>query len=182
VRGGWQPLTPIAAFDVTSSLGYRDGTIYYTSLLAGGITALPVTGGPATTIATGPFEELWVEGDRLLVAGGGQGTQFFDVPISGGTPTLLLDGSAGRTDAGYQTAYAVTATDFFWLEERPPPAGPGPTAAWRASRSTGAVTPIGSASAVYPGGDILVFQHMAVGSDAVVMAESLGIAAAVPFD
>jgi len=178
----WEPVTPAAPFDVTSSLGYRDGVIYYTTFSPSSVMALPTAGGPATPIASLPTygSELWVDGDQLIVSSGNYGTQFFSVPFAGGTPSLIVDGASGRSDPGSALVYALTPTDFHWLEF--PSTVGGPTTAWRVSRTGGSPTLVGSASATLPNGPVTAFDRMAVSADAVVMAAVLGVAAALPLD
>jgi len=175
----WQPLTPAGPYDTSSSLAYRDGVIYYARYSTRAIESLPVTGGTETPVATDVYtRELWVDGDHLLYPGGALGNQFFSVPVAGGTPVQVLDGTAGRTDLGAGLAYALTPTEIFWTEE----SKAAPTTAWRGPRAGGAATFIGSATATIPTGDTLPFSDMAVAPDAVVMATILGVAAAVPLD
>jgi hypothetical protein len=186
-EAAWTALTPARPYDITSSLVYHAGAIYYTTYASatyptGAVMAQPTAGGAPTAIATTMFgRELWLDGDQLIIAGGDLGTQFYGVPTTGGTPSLLLDGADGRTDAGGAMAYAITPTELFWLEIGLKTVS-GPTTAWHAQRTGGTAAAIGSASAVYPNGDVLAFQNMAVASDAVLMAEGLGIADAIPLD
>ena len=180
----WQPLTSPRPFDLTSTLGYKDGVLYYSVAAAPALIALPVGGGaPTPTLLAPQFtRELWVDGDQLLYTGGDLGNQIFGVPLAGGSPALLLDGAAGRTDAGFALMHVLTVTDVFWTEQSRTSLD-APTTVWRAARSGGAPVQIGSATArVGTAGDLVSFEDMALSGDAVLLATILGIADAVPLD
>jgi hypothetical protein len=179
---GWQPITAEEPYDTSSPLRYQDGTLYYGSFSHRGIVAQPVTGGAPALFPTswGP-DALWIDGDHLLFTGGNLGTQFSRMPITGGAPELILDASVGRSDAGWGVAHELTETEIFWSEGSTTMLD-GPTTVWRAPRAGGAPVQVGTASAIYPTGDVLVFSSLAVAPDAVLLAAHLGIAAAVPLD
>lgn len=132
----WQELIWPKPWDVTSSLVYSDGTLYYASFTENAIVAQPVDGSPSRVFAAVPTLELWLEGDHLLFSQGDLALQIGSVPLAGGTPQTLLDGAAGRTSPGLATAHVFTATDFYWSEV-PLPSGETPTTVWHQSRSGG---------------------------------------------
>jgi len=115
--------------------------------------------------------DLWVEGDHLLYADGD--LRFFRLPLDGGSPELLLDGGAGRTDPGVAFLYDVTATDFAWVESVNLD---GPTTVWRASRPGGTPLQIGSVSARTTTSPERGFSKMALSGDSVILSSILGIA------
>jgi hypothetical protein len=176
--GGWEPLLSRPAYDITSPLAYRDGVIYFSSFKTRSLVALPTDGGPTVDVAPVFSRDLWVEGDNLVYTGGPLGNQLFSVPVTGGTPTLVLDGGAGRTEPLLALLTVLTASDFFWTEG----VIEGPTQFWRASRAGGAPTEIGSTTATTPSGHVVSFESMAVSNDALVAATVLGVADAVPFN
>src|SRR5579863_1508459 len=97
---GWQPFTTAQPWDEYSPLVYQAGTLYYTSINAQALLALPTNGAPPATLASVVTNELWIEGDHLLLSQGNLANQIYSVPLSGGTPQLVLDGGAGRTSPG----------------------------------------------------------------------------------
>ena len=83
----------------------------------------------------------------FLFAQGNLDNQIYVLPLTGGTPQLLLDGGAGRTNPGYAAAHAFNATDFYWTEvDQSNPEGP--TTVWHQSRSGGTANQIGTATFV----------------------------------
>jgi hypothetical protein len=132
----WQALTAPKHSDIRSSLVYNDGTLYYNSITENAIVAQSVDGSPSRILLAVPTFNLWLEGDHLLFTQGSGGLQIGSVPLSGGTPQLVLDGAAGRMTAGLATAYAFTSTDFYW-SEIPLPAAHKPNTIWHQSRFGG---------------------------------------------
>ncbi len=59
---GWQPFTTAQPSDGYSPLVYQAGTLYYTSVNAKALLALPTNGGPPATLAPLVTNELWLEG------------------------------------------------------------------------------------------------------------------------
>ena len=139
----WQALIGPKPWDTTSSLVYSDGTLYYGSYTWDAIMAQPVDGSPPRVFAAVPTLELWLEGDHLLFSQGNDAVQIGSVPLSGGTPQIVLDGAAGRTTAGFATAHVFTPTDFYW-SEIPFPAAQSPTTIWHQSRSGGPPEALGT--------------------------------------
>jgi hypothetical protein len=139
----WQALIRPKPWDITSSLVYNDGTLYYGSYAGNAIVAQPVDGGPSRVFAAVSTLELWLEGDHLLFSQGNDGVQIGSVPLSGGTPQIVLDGAAGRTTTGLATAHVFTPTDFYW-SEIPFPAAQSPTTVWHQSRSGGLPEALGT--------------------------------------
>ena len=79
---------------------------------------MQVSDGAETVLSPARADALWVEGDQLLLLGGTYGTQLFSLPVTGGTPTLIADGTAGRTELGIGQlgSHLPTAIDFFFAE------------------------------------------------------------------
>jgi hypothetical protein len=171
----WQALIGPKPWDFTSSLVYNDGTLYYGSYTEDAIVAQPVDGSPSRVFAAVPTLELWLEGDHLLFSQGNGGVQIGSVPLSGGTPQIVLDGSAGRTTLGLATAHVFTPTDFYW-SEIPLPAAQSPTTIWHQSRSGGLPEALGT----------MTFQKqqsataIALGNNSVLAAAASGEAYTLP--
>jgi hypothetical protein len=179
---GWQPLNAPQPYDVVSTLAYQGGMLYYATRSTGTLNSLPATGGVSSVLSPTFGRELWVEGDQLLFTQGELNNQVFSLPLSGGTPQLLLDGGAGRLDAGVALLHVVTPTDVFWTEVSLATFG-DPTTVWRAPRAAGLPVMIGKVTAQVPRStNVLGYQGMALGDDAVLLESILGIADAVPFD
>jgi hypothetical protein len=180
--GAWTALTTPEPYDVTSPLVYSGGTLYYTRFSTQSLVAQPASGGAPTVIAQTFTDELWGEGDHLLFAAGNLGNQVFSLPFGGGTPTLVLDGGAGRTAPGVALHHAFTATDFYWTETSTAVVQ-SPTAVWQQSRSGGTASQIGSFTFTVPGSqEITTGEGIAVSADAVLVADDFGSASAVPVD
>jgi hypothetical protein len=173
-------LTAAQPFDVTSGLVYQAGTLYYSSLNAKAILAVPTDGSAPTTLAPASSLELWMEGDHLLFTGGTQANQIYSLPETGGTPLLVLDGGAGRTTDGVAMAHAFTASDFYWIEQVSSPNGIGISTVWHQDRSGCAPTQIGTTSFTDPGGFDYPGIDIALSGDAVVVGSAFGQAATVP--
>jgi hypothetical protein len=115
----------------------------------------------------------------VVYATGTFGSQFLSVPSAGGTPKMLLDGSAGRPDVGAALLTTMTSTDFVWTEVHQ--AGVTPWTLWRAPKTGGTPVMLASVPAVPPmGTHDLGFSAIAVNSDTVVLGSVFGIADAVP--
>jgi hypothetical protein len=175
----WKPVTSPAPFDVISPLVYAHGNVYFSTSSSQAIQSIPEAGGVPTTVAMARATSLWLEGETLVFTGGALGSQFFSVPLAGGTPQLLLDGAAGRTDAGASSLSAATASDFFWTETQGT-APSDPTAVWRAPRAGGAHAKVGEATAQTPSGDVLAFEGMALTTSSALLGAGLGLADLVP--
>jgi hypothetical protein len=139
----WQALIGPKPWDITSSLVYNDGKLYYGSYTGNAIVAQPIDGSPSRVFAAVPTLELWLEGDHLLFSQGNDAVQIGSVPLSGGTPQIALDGAAGRTSTGLATAHVFTPTDFYW-SEIPFPAAQSPTTIWHQSRLEGLPEALGT--------------------------------------
>lgn len=139
----WQALTAPKPWDSMSSLVYNDGTLYYASYSENAIVSQPVDGSPSWILAAVSTLDLWLEGDHLLFSQGSGALQIGSVPLSGGTPQLVLDGAAGRTTAGLAEAHAFTSTDLYW-SEIPLPAARSPNTIWHQSRLGGSAEALGT--------------------------------------
>jgi hypothetical protein len=178
--GGWQPLTQPAPRDIMfAPLALVGGNIVYSTFSAPGVFAQPIAGGAAAKLAPDFATWLAADGDAVVYATGNFGSQFFSVPVGGGTPQLLLDASAGRPDVGAALLMTMTSTDFVWTEVRR--AGVTPWTVWRASKTGGTPTMLATVPATTPmGTDDLGFSAIATSSDTVVLGSILGLADAVP--
>ena len=177
----WSQVLPPQPEVIFSPPAYAAGTLYYATFAPQMLNALPVGGGVPTVVAPTYATEVWSEGDHLLYVAGNLGSQFYTLPIGGGMPTLLFDAAAGRPGAGVSLRHAFTESAFFWTEESA--GSDGPTTVWRASRPEGVPTQLGTVVATYPGEEATVaYEQISVGQDAVLLAATLGIAYAVPFD
>jgi hypothetical protein len=172
---GWKPLTGRGNdLSVPAALAYSEGNLYYpsepqvTPIIQSmsvddlSVQTLPVTWPGDPLLA----DDLWVEGDHLLVTGF---EQFFSIPLAGGAAQLIYDGrAAGNTfpNSPYQT---YTETDFFWTEFTEPLT----TTVFRSSRSGGAPMMLGAVTNLVQG--------MALAQDSVVLAGEAG-GWAVPLD
>ena len=121
--------------------------IYYVSR-ANDLVALPTEGSAPLVVAHLPTSttELWIEGTNLLFSQGALNNQIYSVPLSGGTPELLLDGGASRPNPGFAGQHAFNATDFYWLEGTkifPSTQGVSEAGVWHQSRSGGVANKIG---------------------------------------
>ena len=171
----WQALTAPKPWDTTSSLIYNDGTLYYASYSADAIVAQPVDGSPSRIFLAVPTLDLWLEGDHLLFSQGSGALQIGSVPLSGGTPQLVLDGAAGRTTTGFAEARAFTSTDSYW-SEIPLPAARSPNTIWHQSRLGGSPEALGT----IPFPNELSATAIALGDNSVLAAAPSGEAYSLP--
>jgi len=171
----WQTLTGPKPWDITSSLVYNDGTLYYASYSTNAIVAQPVDGSPSRIFSAVPTMEIWLEGDHLLFSQGSAALQIGSVQLSGGSPQLVLDGATGRTNPGQATAHGFTSTDFYW-SEIPFPAAWSPTTIWHQSRSGGSPEALGT----IPFQKDLIATSIAIGNNRVLAAALSGEAYSLP--
>jgi len=176
----WQPLmAPSREADVP--LSYSDGNLYYWSILQESLVALPVGGGAASPIMPGVGRDLVVEGNHFLFSSGRQGLQFFQAPLDGGTPTLLVDGAAGQGAPALSMWHAFTSDQIFWTQED---AVGSTSSVWHARRDGGAADLL---ERLPPSGaDVPSIPYwtpsVALGQDAVLFGNDGGLGVAVPFD
>ncbi len=182
---GWQPFTTAQPWDGYSPLVYQAGTLYYTSVNAKALLALPTNGGPPATLAPLVTNELWLEGDHLLLSQGNPANQIYSVPLSGGTPQLVLDGGAGRTSPGPVLAHAFAATDFYWTEISATSDAIPPTV-WHQSRASGTANQIGTITFQTPPNQTTAIQgyltapYLALTANAILVANAFELAVALP--
>ena len=183
---GWQSFTTPQPVDGYSPLVYQSGTLYYTSINSQALLALPTNGGPPVTLASVVTNELWIEGDHLLFSQGTPANQIYSLPLSGGTPQLVLDGGAGRTSPANVLAHAFTATDFYWTEMSRTSDAIAPTV-WHQSRAGGTAEQIGTITFEGPPtqttpipGTYLTAPYLALTPDAILVANSFELAVALP--
>ena len=179
---GWQPVSPPMASELNSGLGYRDGKLYIT--VSRGLISVQVSDGGETILSPALADALWVEGDQLLLLGGAAGTQLLAMPLTGGTPALIADGTAGRTEVGIGQlgSHLPTATDFFFAESSRV-SFLDPTTVWRAPRTGGPPTEIARFTELQASGDAaLHFHGVALAPEGLVLGSDWGVGKVVPLD
>jgi hypothetical protein len=178
---GWPTITPPLDGEPSSGLVYSDGHLYYGTFLPDDrLTSMNISDGSQTPLASGFTNHVWVEEDQILYTGGDLGTTLFGLPIAGGTPTVVLDAGAGRTNPGILGAAALTPTDLFWVEQSSV-SRMDPVTVWRASRASGVATLMASFPYVKSSDD-LPFEDLALSGDAVVLGGSFRAPTALPLD
>ena len=178
--GGWQAVSAPMTAEISSQLAYQDGHIYIT--LGRGLISMAVSDSSETILSTARAEALWVEGDHLLLNGGAHGTQFFSVPLTGGTPALVTDGTAGRTELGIGQLHTFlqTSTDFFFAESSRV-SFTGPTTVWRVPRTGEPPVEIARFTELDAFGDsALYFQGVALAPLGLVLGTTWGVGKFVP--
>ena len=176
----WQRLTTPQPFDSTSALVYAGGTLYYSSYGAQAVMTVPTDGSAPSVLAAVPAWELWLEGSHLLFSGASPSNQIVSLPLTAGTPQLMLDGGAGRSSPGLATVHVFTATDFFWIEQAGVDGTASPSTVWHQARSGGAPERLATTTFTDPSGLYFPGTALALGSTAVVVGSAFGEAAAVP--
>lgn len=180
--GGWQPVSPPMAPALTSGVAYREGNLYIA--VGQELISVQVSDGAKTVLSPTSASALWIEGDQLLLLGGTYGTQLFSLPITGGTPTLIADGTAGRTElgSGQANTHLPTATDFFFAEANRF-GFTEPTTVWRAPRAGGPPMEIARFTEYDATGDRTpVFQGVALAPEGLVLGADWGAGKVVPLD
>jgi hypothetical protein len=177
--GNWQPFTAPAPYDYVSPLVRHEGALYY-SLDSTQMIHRLSDAGAVTNLAPYFARELWIEGDHIFFTSGNYNDQFFRVPVNGGTPELLLEGGAGRTERGAALLHLHTRDELFWSETSPVNIDHPPTF-WRASRTDLVPVEIGRAQAVLEASQTLNYSKMALASDGLVLGSILGLAEVLPF-
>ena len=169
----WQPVVTLPAGDGTATLAYQNGLLYYSTTETPALIAMPADGsGSATTLAPVAAQQLWVEGSQILFTQVSNERQVFSVPATGGTPQMVLDTSAGRTDSGYPIVHGLSGIDYYWIEYTEK--APHPVV-WRASLVGGAPEQIATLKTP-PGASIAddvlpepIAQQMTLGEDSLLV-------------
>jgi hypothetical protein len=176
----WRALTAPQPGVPASPILYQAGTLYLATVHdgVGSLAAFPTDGSPPTLLAALDPGELWIDGDQLLFPQGNLGNQIYSIPLTGGTPQLVLDGGAGRTNPGPAPAHAFNATDFYWTETSTT-VETGETSVWWQSRAGGAPSQLGTIAFT---GSFIGGHAIALNGSAALVGASGGLAAAVPFD
>jgi len=181
--GGWQPVSPPMASELNSGLAHRDGNLYIA--LGRGLISVAVSDGGETILSPlARADALWVEGDQLLLLGGAAGSQLLGMPVTGGTPALIADGTAGRTEVGIGQlgSHLPTATDFFFAESSRA-RFTDPTTVWRAPRTGGPPTEIARFTELQASGDsALHFHGVALAPEGLVLGSDWGVGKVVGLD
>jgi hypothetical protein len=162
----------LPAGEGTATLAYQNGLLYYSTTETPALIAVAADGsGGATTLAPVAAQQLWVEGSQILFTQVANERQVFSVPATGGTPQMVLDTSAGRTDSGYPIVHGLSGIDYYWIEYAAKASVP---TVWRASLLDGAPEQI--ATLMRPPGasydPILpqpIAQQMALGEDSLLV-------------
>jgi hypothetical protein len=178
----WQPVTQPEPVDVLSRLAYRDGNLYFSG--SRGVISMPAGGGAETVLTPTFASAVWVEGDHLLMNDRTDGSQLYSLPATGGTPALIVDGTAGRTELGIGQlpSYLPTATDFFWAESSRTSLR-DPTTVWRAPRAGGPAVELARFSELNASGDRpLYFHGVAVAPEGLVLGDLWGVGKVVPLE
>jgi len=176
----WEALTsPAQEADVPVS--YKDGQLYYWSILHESLMTLPAAGGEASQVMPGIGRDLTVEGNHFLFSGGAKGLQFFEAPVAGGAPHLVLDGAAGQQAPSLSLWRGFTGSEVFWTQEDEVGTS---SSVWHASRDGGTATLLGKLpagdSAAHP--SILYwYPRVGLAKDAVLFANDGGLGLAQPF-
>ena len=168
---GWQPVVTLPAGEGTATLAYQNGLLYYSTTETPALIAIPADGsGNATTLASVAAQQLWAEGSQILFTQVSNERQVFSVPATGGTPQMILDTSAGRTDSGYPLVHDLGGVDYYWIEYAFK--APVPTV-WRASLVGGAPEQIATLKtppgAEFGGLPEPVAQQMTLGEDSLLV-------------
>ena len=180
--GGWQPVSPPMASALTSGVAYREGNLYVS--VGQELISVQVSDGAQAVLSPARADAIWVEGDQLLLLGGTYGTQLFSLPVTGGTPTLIADGTAGRTELGIGQlgSHLPTAIDFFFAESSRV-SFTDPTTVWRAPRTGGPPTELARFTELDAADDsALVFEGVALAPEGLVLGASWGVGKVVPLD
>jgi hypothetical protein len=110
-RAGWQVFSPPRPFFAPRTLVHHGGELFYQGMAADLVTsqleALPLSGGPARVVAASAFAwDLWIESEQLFYA---SGPVLRQVPVAGGTPTVVLGHEPSPTEA-YPRIYSHLLT------------------------------------------------------------------------
>jgi hypothetical protein len=178
----WQPVTQPEPVDLLSRLAYGDGNLFVSG--SRGVISLPAGGGAETVLTPTRASAVWVEGDHLLMNGGTYGSQLYSLPATGGTPALIVDGTAGRTELGIGQlhTYLPTATDFFWAESGRT-SFRDPSTVWRAPRAGGPPVEIARFTELKASGDTALYFHgVALAPEGLVLGDSWGVGKVVPLE
>jgi len=167
---------------LNSGLAHREGNLYIT--VGQELISVQVSDGAQTILSPARADALWVEGDQLLLLGGAAGTQLLGLPLTGGTPALIADGTAGRTEVGIGQlgSHLPTATDFFFAESSRT-SFTDPTTVWRAPRTGGPPTEIARFTELQASGDsALHFHGVALAPEGLILGAAWGVGKVVPLD
>jgi len=178
----WQPVTQPEPGEISSRLAYGDGNLYVSG--GRGVVSLPAAGGAETVLTPTRASAVWLEGDHLLMNGGTHGSQLYSLPATGGTPALIVDGTAGRAELGISQlrTYLPTATDFFWAESSRT-SFRDPTTVWRAPRAGGPPVEIARFTELKASGDTaLFFKGVALAPEGLVLGDEWGVGKVVPLE
>jgi hypothetical protein len=153
-------------------MAWADGILYQSTWR--GIKAVPQDGGNATTISEGlgSGSQMWVQGDRLLLA---FGERLMQVPRTGGALETLLDGGGENDPRGtYDSVsqhHLFDGAYFYWSTEHTSYSRSGDaTYIWRMPLAGGPVENVGMAPvpriegmALVPEGVLVVGAYSEVG-------------------
>jgi hypothetical protein len=117
---GWTSLSPIGVQEGgPASLAMANGNLYFPVDDPPTIDSVPVTGGTPTAITNIPTSigvpsQIWIVGDALDFAI--VDDKLWQVPLAGGSPTLVADGMAAYLPPSYAVpgALAFTGADLYF--------------------------------------------------------------------
>jgi hypothetical protein len=126
---GWTSLGELGVQEGgPASLAMANGNLYFAVDQPPTIVSLPVTGGTPTAIANVPTSigvpwQVWIAGDALDFAV--VDDKLWQVPLAGGSPTLVADGMVAFLPPSYAvpTALAFTGDELYfdlWPQEGTP--------------------------------------------------------------
>jgi hypothetical protein len=129
-------------FEEVLALGIRESApthltwdrnvLYYSD--AAGVEAVPLDGRPPATVVDALARAFWIEGDDLLFVE--KGDQLSRVPLTGGSPTLIVDGQTLETPPAYAYSTNQALDDRFLYWDRQPQINE-PWGVWRIPRAGG---------------------------------------------
>lgn len=177
---GWQPLTSPRPILAPGSLVLHGGELIYDaeSVAQPGlqqIEAQPVAGGPPRVIADGTIiSRLWIEGDQVLFAN--NATSLSQVPVAGGTPTVLASDANPPAGAPPLEAFshALSPTELVWWQWGA--RADAPSEVWARPRTGGAPRLVATLDGSF------FFSQMELAGSAVIVADPGATARFVPLD
>jgi hypothetical protein len=177
---GWETLYTRADFLEPSALAYAGQTLLFPAIEGDVgnpnadyfvIQALSTSDGVARTLVVDSANHLWPEDGSVFYTRSGRQNQLFRVPLTGGTPELVLDGGSA---AGGISAAALDAEYFYWTTRYEP--GHFDLSIWRMARAGGTPGRVADLPA-FPGK-----ARLALASDAIIVAGINGDTRLVPLD
>ena len=143
-RTGWTEIHHIGIRDGSPlKMVWNDGILYFGLDEPPQIVAVDATDGAARLLAEESVQDLWVEGDQLLYAS--QGDKLFALPLSGGTPRLVLDAQTALNASIYGLPEHVELDPSYFYWDLQGQHGSPRWSWWRMPRAGGAAEMMGTA-------------------------------------